>query len=59
MVGEDGVASSLLRLDAAGRPQGAPVRVGSGELTVLSDVVANGAVTTAVLDGGVLVELSG
>ncbi len=42
-VSEEGVESHLLRLDAEGRPQGAPVRVGAGELTVLSDVIASGA----------------
>ncbi|MDB4932583.1 MAG: hypothetical protein JWM10_5067, partial [Myxococcaceae bacterium] len=41
-VSDDGVASHVLRLDAGGRPQGAPVRVGGGDLAVLSDVVASG-----------------
>lgn len=42
-VSEDGVASHVLRLAPDGRPQGSPVRVGGGDIAVLSDVVARGA----------------
>ena len=41
-VSEDGIASHVLRLDATGAPQGAPVVIGAGDLAVLSDVVAGG-----------------
>ncbi len=38
VVREDGLASEFVRLDANGRPQGAPAPVGSGEVVLLSDV---------------------
>ncbi len=41
-VSDDGLSSYLLRLDAEGRPQGTPARVGSGDLNLLSEVVASG-----------------